>query len=188
MRCYLIYCVLVIDLVWAHVDFVRLDSSALQLIQCDSFLCWFDPILFAVIWFDLNQVSSIRFDSMLTDVIWLSILLKMVKLNSMLFDSDWFHVVPFHATFVGLIVVYSSWFDSFRSDVIWFNVLRVELRSFDVIWFDLVCFDLIRRGSMCFDLIRCHFMWSELICFALAHYGSILVWFVWFDFARFNLI
>ena len=188
IRCYEIWFSLIrfdsgqLNVIWfvAHWLSSRLEpifiwSGSIQICHSRSISAWLHLFRVDLILLELSVIDSTQASSMWLDLVWFmlsrvdSILLTMVHFNAMLFDSYWFHVVPSHSTFVSLIVVYSSWLDSFRSAVVWFNVLRVELRSFDVIWFNVVCFDLIRRGSMRLES-RCHFMWSDLICFALAQY------------------
>ena len=151
-------------------------SDSIQVCHSRCTLAWLHLFRADVILLEFSVIDSTRASPMWLDLVWFmlsrvdSILLTMVHFNARLLASYWFHVVPFHSTCVGLIVVYWSWLDSFRSSVVCSNGLRIELRSFDFMWFNVVCFELIRRGSMRFDLIRCHFIWFALICFAVAQY------------------
>ena len=170
--CYLVYCKLVIKLVCVDVDLFQLYSSVLQLIQCDSLLCWFHSIWFEVSCFNLNWLSSTRFDSVLIEVmrwafIWMlfdAIRFRLILRGSFRFNNCWFY-----CNLSELIVF--LW-----CNVSWFNCIRPDCIWFDVVWFDVVRFDYIRCALMCLDLMRCHSMWSDLIVVALAPCDSVLVW------------
>ena len=155
MRCYLIYCVLVIDLVWAHVDLVQIGFKC---VTADS--VWFVSML---VWLYLIRGDLILFESSVID----SVRFNVNRRELILFDSDsircyWIHVDSIwflsirHLLVCLYTLAYSTWFDS--SDLMWFGSI-----CFGPIWDHLVSCGLIRFDSIWLGVAWCALIWCDAI-------------------------